>query len=139
MKEHTDQTGQIYNQAQYTHSLVALSYRARRRGERNCRYLYIIIVLWLIKHIDNKIQVKSRHFSFVTIFGTKLLNSLHAGKIFMIFFKLVLSGHSKIDKTKVLKTNGSLMQVKSIAQYSKKLNVGLKYCRMLSWSILQYF
>ena len=30
--------------------------------------------------------------------------------------KPVLSGHSKIDKTKVLKTNGSLMKVKSIAE-----------------------
>ena len=29
--------------------------------------------------------------------------------------KSVLSSHSKIDKTKVLKTNGSLMKVKSIA------------------------
>ena len=38
----------------------------------------------------------------------------------------VLSRHSKIDKTKVLKTTGSLMKV-------------AKYCRMLSWSILQYF
>ena len=27
-----------------------------------------------------------------------------------------LSGHSKIDKTKPLKTNGSLMKVKSIAE-----------------------
>ena len=41
--------------------------------------------------------------------------------------KPVLSGHSKIDKTKVLKTNGSFN------------NEGQKYCRMLSWSILQYF
>ena len=30
--------------------------------------------------------------------------------------KLVLSHHSKIDKTKVVKTNGSLMKVKSIAE-----------------------
>ena len=30
--------------------------------------------------------------------------------------KPVLSGHSKIDKTKVLKTNGSLMKVESIVQ-----------------------
>ena len=37
----------------------------------------------------------------------------------------VLSGHSKI-KTKVLKTNGSLMKVESIAECSP-------------WSILQYF
>ena len=31
--------------------------------------------------------------------------------------KHVLSGHSKIDKMKVLKTGGSLMQVGSILQY----------------------
>ena len=37
--------------------------------------------------------------------------------------QLVLSGHSKIDKTKILMTNGSLMKVKSISD----------------WSILQYF
>ena len=40
--------------------------------------------------------------------------------------KPVLSGHSKIDKTKVLKTNGSLLKVESIAGCSP-------------WSILQYF
>ena len=32
--------------------------------------------------------------------------------------KPVLSGHSKIDKTKVLETNGSLMKVESIAECS---------------------
>ena len=32
--------------------------------------------------------------------------------------KPVLSGHSKIDKTKVLKTDGSLMHVESIAECS---------------------
>ena len=31
----------------------------------------------------------------------------------------VVSGHSKIDKTKVLKTNGSLMKVKCIAECSR--------------------
>ena len=31
-----------------------------------------------------------------------------------------LSGHSKIDKTKVLKTNGSLMKVSSITESSKR-------------------
>ena len=40
--------------------------------------------------------------------------------------KPVLRGHSKIDKTKILMTNGSLMKVKSIAECSP-------------WSILQYF
>ena len=38
----------------------------------------------------------------------------------------VLSGHSKIDKTNILMSNGSLMKVKSIAECSP-------------WSILQYF
>ena len=32
--------------------------------------------------------------------------------------KPVLSDHSKIDKTKVLKTNGSLMKAESIAECS---------------------
>ena len=32
--------------------------------------------------------------------------------------KPVLSSHSKIDKTKALKTNGSLMKVESIAECS---------------------
>ena len=36
------------------------------------------------------------------------------------------NGHSKIDKTKILTTNGSLMKVKSIAECSP-------------WGILQYF
>ena len=40
--------------------------------------------------------------------------------------KHVLSGHLKIDKTKVLIGNGSLMKVKCIAECSP-------------WSILQYF
>ena len=40
--------------------------------------------------------------------------------------KPVLSGHSKIDKTNILMTNGSLMMVESIAECSP-------------WSILQYF
>ena len=31
--------------------------------------------------------------------------------------KSVLSGHSKLDKTKILMTNGSLMKVESIAEY----------------------
>ena len=34
--------------------------------------------------------------------------------------KPVLSGHSKIYKTMVLKTNGSLMKVESIAECSKR-------------------
>ena len=37
----------------------------------------------------------------------------------------VLSGHSKIDKTRILMTNGSLMKIECIADCSL-------------WSILQY-
>ena len=44
-------------------------------------------------------------------------------RVFLAYIKQsivepVLSGHSKIDKTKVLKTNGSLMKVKSITECS---------------------
>ena len=41
-------------------------------------------------------------------------------KQYMHTVKHVLSGHSKIDKIKVLKTNGSLMKVESIAECSKR-------------------
>ena len=46
--------------------------------------------------------------------------------VLAITVKPVLSGHSKIDKTKILMTNGSIMKVESIAECSP-------------WSILQYF
>ena len=46
--------------------------------------------------------------------------------IFANTVKSVLSGHSQIDKTKTLMTNGSLIKVESIAECSP-------------WSILQYF
>ena len=39
---------------------------------------------------------------------------------FQYTVKPVLSGHSKIDKTKVLKLDGTLMQVESIAECSKR-------------------
>ena len=38
-------------------------------------------------------------------------------------YKPVLGAHSNIDKTKVLKTGGSLVQVDSIAEKSKRLLV----------------
>ena len=46
--------------------------------------------------------------------------------ILQVTVKPVLSAHSKKDKTKILKTNGSLMKVESTAECSP-------------WSILQYF
>ena len=53
--------------------------------------------------------------------------------------KPVQNGHSKIDKTKILKTNGSLMQVKSIAECSKGLMKVKSIAECSLWSILQYF
>ena len=38
---------------------------------------------------------------------------------FLYTVKAVLSGHSKTDKTKVLKTNGCLMKVESIVECSR--------------------
>ena len=40
-------------------------------------------------------------------------------RIWVNTVKPVLSDHSKIDRTKFLKTNGSLMKVESIAECSK--------------------
>ena len=44
----------------------------------------------------------------------------------LITAKPVYDSHSKLDKTKILMTNGSLLKVKSIAE-------------CFPWSILQYF
>ena len=43
---------------------------------------------------------------------------LYRNKIMIPAVKPVLKGHSKIDKTKILMTNGSLMKVESIAECS---------------------
>ena len=47
---------------------------------------------------------------------TILLDCFETEKNLLVTVKPVLSSHSKIDKTKVLKTNGSLMKVESIAE-----------------------
>ena len=49
---------------------------------------------------------------------TKLRNRQRINGILLSTVKPVLSGHLEIDKTKVFKTNGSLMYVKSIAECS---------------------
>ena len=46
----------------------------------------------------------------------------------MLYSKNVLSGHSKIDKTNILKTNGSLMKVESIAECSMEHSAILLTC-----------
>ena len=65
--------------------------------------------LWNIVHL--KIFWKMEHL----LFWSKC-SIFH--NIFKSTVKPVWSGHSKIDKTKVLKTNGSLMKVESIAECS---------------------
>ena len=42
----------------------------------------------------------------------------HSQNAAIVTVKTVSSSHSKLDKTKVLKTNGSLMKVESIAECS---------------------
>ena len=59
--------------------------------------------------------------SLQVIFGCKMLHEDE-----MIYSKTCLKWSLKIDKTKILMTNGSLMQVESIEECSK-------------WSILKYF
>ena len=51
------------------------------------------------------------------VFNEDKLDRPHLQK--RITVKPVLSGHSKIAKTKILKTNGSLMKVESIAECSR--------------------
>ena len=50
-------------------------------------------------------------------FNTKLTNGILQVNL-SLTVKPVLSGHSKIEKTIVLKTNGILMKVESITEYS---------------------
>ena len=58
--------------------------------------------------------------------GAGILDSIYHDCDINITVNPVLSGHSKIDKTNILMTNSSLMNVESIAECSP-------------WSILQYF
>ena len=46
------------------------------------------------------------------------MNTVFSSNMFSNTVKSVLNGHLKTDKTKVLKTNGSLMKVESIAECS---------------------
>ena len=56
-------------------------------------------------------------FKFLTLVPEFILNTLliHIGIDKQGTVELVLSCHSKIDKTKILMTNGSLIKVESIA------------------------
>ena len=57
----------------------------------------------------------------MTVIGRVLSQPLEG--MFRSIVKPALSGHSKIDKTKILMTNGSLMKVKSIAECSLRDNL----------------
>ena len=46
------------------------------------------------------------------------LQTIHMKYLALFTVKPVLNGHSKIDKTEVSKTNGSLMKVESISECS---------------------
>ena len=61
----------------------------------------------LIQNVWKTSQIR-RNFKIDTTDNIKCLNTV----------KPALSGNSKLDKTKILKTNSSLMKVESIAEYS---------------------
>ena len=62
---------------------------------------------------------------------TYFLFQIFADNAYIHTVKPVLSGHLKIDKTKILMENGSLMKVESMAECSK--------AECSKGSILQYF
>ena len=84
-----------------------------------------VVALSINSHVMNRLnEIKSVIFRLV---GYVNFRRIHFSRCFKVFIKqksgkttvkLVLSSHSKIDKTKLLKTNGSLMKVESIAECS---------------------
>ena len=53
------------------------------------------------------------------IYVCAIMSGSETKTLYKYTVKPVSSSHSKMDKTKVLKTNGSLMKVESIAECSK--------------------
>ena len=77
----------------------------------------VLVFVWNWSIEEKLICVKNNF----ALFHKKGLNYSEAERIPAILVntvKPVLSGHSKIDKTKVFKTNGNLMKVASIAECS---------------------
>ena len=64
-----------------------------------------------------KTGVDRKFFAFMSILKCETLSHVHVSHE-LSTVKPVLSGHSKTDRTKVLKTNVSLMKVESIAECS---------------------
>ena len=78
-----------------------------------CSYIYCYAYLTYIILKIIKLFCPNKIYSFTDFLANIIFN-------FKVTVKPVLSSHSKIDKTKVLKTDGtcSLMQVESIAECS---------------------
>ena len=62
------------------------------------------------------IELANKHDVVIIPFGGKFDACLEMHSYFRMTVKPVLRGHSKIHKTKILMTNGSIMQLESIAQ-----------------------
>ena len=73
-----------------------------------------------------KLEVTSRH-DHSCLLGRKASNQTNK-TISQSTEKPVLSGHSKMDNTKVLKTDGSLMQVESTPEFSNEHSAVLLTC-----------
>ena len=70
---------------------------------------------------ESKKNSEARSYNMTEQFLTGTFNSIRCYKLWLTnedtyTVKPVLSDHSKIDKTKILMTNGSLMKVESIAE-----------------------
>ena len=78
--------------------------------------LLLLIVKNLIRNCSSRNNILAPMILFVPPTAQNKMPSKN--KCFYNTVKPVLSGHSKIDKTEVLKTDGSLMQVESIAKCS---------------------
>ena len=74
------------------------------------------------RFLKNAFQIPEEHHLGLTSLGYlckyQTNQSLTSWLIYCTTIKPVLIGHSKIDKTKVLMTHGSLMKVQSIAEWS---------------------
>ena len=103
-----------------------------RTNCRNIKAQYGIVTLWtLLSYLPYHFYLKI-HKVVVSMFNS--LNSNQGLSVKVLHYRItlcrtrcslgqdltprqpVLSGHSKINKTKILKTNGSFMKVKSIAE-----------------------
>ena len=97
----------------------------------------IVIILFNLARIHGSLRPKCNVEDLKWIWFDTIQRTWEGSQVSIIKLRFtvkpVLSGHSKLDKTKVLMTNGSLMKVKSIAECSHwpALNYNLSWNQFL--------